>query len=59
MEKTVLIGLGGVGKRVVKNVAGSLHHNNRLTNNDDIYCAVLDMFIDDGDKESDVLYIPF
>ena len=59
MEKTVLIGLGGVGKRVVKNVAGSLHYNNRLTNNDDIYCAVLDMFIDDGDKESDVLYIPF
>ncbi len=49
MAKTLLIGLGGTGSRVVNNVVKTLNDRGETINNGDIFCAVLDSNVSDNE----------
>ena len=50
MAKSLLIGLGGTGSRVINQVAKLLQENGAKINEDGVYCAVLDTDSNDNKK---------
>ena len=53
MAKSLLIGLGGTGSRIVNSVVKELHENKIEINNGEICCAVLDTNVNDNKSIND------